>query len=212
MLSPKLRKKLLMKWAQAVAGAPSSPASPTSPSSPASPTSPGSPTTPESTTQNSLGPPPPFDPLGGPWAWIPSVYNPDTVRYLAYLLRTINTVLWYASQGKYDLGKYQNNINGMDESGTGTDNGKNAVLLVKLFNQTFLHNGQPINPPPHPSQIGTWVNTIINSQPLQSLTQLNPTGPAAQQMRLNDSLRQTIVNNLGYIRQSNPVQAGQEQR
>jgi hypothetical protein len=207
MLSPKLRRKLLLKWAQAVPGAPSAPGSPSSPASPTSPGSPDSPsatTTPESTTNQTTQPPPSFNMTSGPWAWITGVYNPATIGYLTHIFSLLNSVMHYATQGQHNLVRDQNSLGSLDASQYNPD-GKNSILLAQLFYKTFVNNGNPFRPTV--AQINTWANTITNSQPLLNLSQLNPTGPAAQQMKLSDSLRQTIINNLAYIRQYNPVQA-----
>lgn len=202
MLPLKLRKRILNKLAQAVPGAPASPASPTSP------TSPNAPTEPVSTTAQAIPPAPDFNVVSGPWAWVGGAYNSPTVGFLTTIMSMVNTVLHYSTQGKYNLSKNQNNIGSLDSSSTGTADGKNAVLLAQLLYKTFINNGQAIMPTA--TQINTWADSIVNSQPLMALSQLNPTGQASQQMRLPDSFRQTIVNNLGYIKQYNPVQPQQQ--
>ena len=196
MLPLKIRKRLLNKLAQAVPG---------SPASPTSPTSPNAPTTPASTTAQAIQPPTPFNMLTT-WGWLPKIYNPNTLGYLSGIMNIINTVMHYTTAGKFSLSKSPNNIGGIDASAAGSDDGKNAVLLAKEFFDTFLNKGQELRPAPTPEQIQNWCNTITNSQPLLNLAQLNPTGPAAQQMRLPDSFRQTIVNSLEGIKRYNPAQ------
>ena len=113
----------------------------------------------------------------------------------------------YTTHGKFSIAKNQNNLGGIDPSAAGSPDGKNAVLLAQLFFKTFLNGGQDFQP--NAAQISGWVNNIKGSQPLLNLSQLNPTGPAAQQLKLSDSLRQTIINNLDYIVRANPIQTAQ---
>lgn len=205
MLPLKLRLKIFSKLAQAVPGSPASPASPTSP---ASPNSPNAPTQPASTTSQTLQPPPAFNVASGPWAWVRMRYNAATVGYLQTIMNAVNTVMHYATDGKFNLAKNQNNLGGIDSSATGSTDGKNSILLAQSFYKTFLNNGNDFQP--SAAQINNWVNTISGSQPLLNLSQLSPTGKAVQQLRLPDTFRQTILNNLGYIRQYNPVQPAQQ--
>lgn len=195
MLPLKFRLKMLNKLAQAV---------PTAPASPASPTSPTAPTTPSSDTAKAVQPPPSFNIASGPWAWVTRSYNAPTVGYLNTIFGMLNTLMHYSTNGEHNMVKNQNNLASVDASGAKSVDGKNAILLAQLFYKYFLNNGQPFRP--HAAQINYWANTISNSQPLLNLSKLNPTGPAAQQMRLNDTFRQSILNTLGYIRQYNPVQ------
>jgi hypothetical protein len=184
------------------------PGAPASPSSPSSPASPASPTDPASTTKPAIQAPPSFTAASGSWAWITRAYNPATVGYLSTILGMIHTVMHYTTNGKHNLARDQNGLGSLDPSGAGSVDGKNAILLAQLMFKTFLNNGQ--NFTPTAEQINLWADAVEASQPLLNLSQINPTGPAAQQMRLPASLRQTIVNNLGYIKQYNPVQPQQQ--
>ena len=204
MLPLKLRLKLLNKLAQAVPGAPASPASPSSPASPASTTSPTS-----TTDQATVQPPPSFNVASGAWAWITGVYNPATIRYLTIIFSMLNNAMQYSTNGKFNLAKDQNNVANLDPSGVGSTDGKNIILLTQSFYKTFINSGNTFKPTA--AQINGWATTIGNSQPLLNLSQLSPTGPLAQQMKLSDSFRQTLLNNLDYIKQNNPVQPQQKQ-
>ncbi len=164
---------------------------------------PSTPTTAPSTT--SVPAPPTFNPISGPWAWLARAYNAPSVRELAYLLNMVHVTLHYASNGKYNLLKNQNNINSIDPSGATSVDAKNLILLAQLFYKFFLNNGQPFTPTA--SQISTWSATIKNSQPLINLSQLNPTGQAAQTLRLGGTFRQTMSNHLDYLTQYNLPQS-----
>lgn len=202
MLPLKLRLKILNKLAQTVPGAPASPTAPTSP------TSPNAPTEPVSTTAQAIQPPPSFTAASGPWAWITRAYNPATVGYLSTILEVIHGIMHYATEGKHNLARDQNGLAGLDPSGASSVDGKNAIALAKLVHGTFLNGGQAFQPTA--DQINEWANTVGSSQPLMNLSQLNPTGPVARQMGLSSSLRQTIINNLGYIKQYNPIRPPQQ--
>lgn len=154
---------------------------------------------------NNVPPPPTFNPISGPWAWLSKSYNSASVRYLSYILHMIHVALHYASMGKYNLLKNQSNIGSLDPSGATSVDAKNLILLAQLIYRTFLNNGQAFNNPPDGAQIATWINTITTSQALSNLSQLNPTGPAAQNLRLDGSFRQNIINYLGYLKQYNPA-------
>jgi hypothetical protein len=209
MLPLKLRLKMLNKLAQ-VAGAPASPGSPASPASPAAPGSPSSPastTDPTSTTQPAAQPPPSFNMASGPWAWMTRAYNPTTVRFLSVIFGMLNSLMHYATGGDHNLARDQNNLGSIDSSQYAPD-GKNAILLAQLFYKTFVNGGTPVTPTA--TQINAWADSISSSQPLLNLSQLNPTGPAAQQMKLSDTFKQTILNNLAYIKQNNPIQQQQQ--
>lgn len=161
-------------------------------------------TPPATTTPLSVPAAPAFNAASGPWAWITQFYNPNTVRTLSSLLAMISTAMHYASQGKFNLQLNQANLGGVDPSATGSTDAKNLILLAKTFYSTFLNNGQPPAKPPTPIQINGWVDSIKTSQPLMNLSQTNPTGQAAQQMHLDGSLYQNIVNSLGYLKMYNP--------
>jgi hypothetical protein len=210
MLPLKLRLKMLNKLAQAVPGSPASPASPSSPASPASPSSPSSPTSPTqpgSTTTAPLPPPPAFNPISGPWAWIPNGYNGSSVGELSAILNAINGALYFASSGKYSLQKNQSNLGGLDPSGGGSTDSKNLILLSQLLFRTFLNNGQPFKPTP--AQIANWVTQAKNSQPLSQLSQLNPTGPAGEYLRLGSSFREFMNKHLDLLAGFNRAQQQQ---
>jgi hypothetical protein len=198
MIPLKLRMKMLNKLAQTVPGAPASPASPTSP------TSPNAPTEPVSTTAAVIQPPPSFTAASGPWAWLSNSYNAPTVGFLSTILSMIHTVMHYTTEGKHNLVRDQNGLGSLDASGASSSDGKNAIKLAQLIYKTFLNNGQAFAPTA--ADIHRWASMVENSPPLIEMSQLNPTGPAARQMQLPSSFRQTIVNNLGYIKQYNPLQ------
>lgn len=191
MLPLKLRLKILNKIAQTVPGAPPSPASPTSPTAP---------TTPDSTTEKVVQPPQPFNVASGSWGWVSQAYNSTTVGYLNVIANMINTLMHYSTGGEHSMVRNQNNLDSLSVSGK-TSDGINAIKLAQLFYKTFINSGQAIKP--SSDQIQIWADSIANSPPLLELAKLNPTGKAAQQMKLNDSFRQTIVNNLGHIKEFN---------
>jgi hypothetical protein len=120
----------------------------------------------------------------------------------------INNVMHYATNGAHNLSRDQSGLGSVDPSGASSVDGKNAILLAQEFYKTFLNNGNPLTPTP--AQINSWCNTIASSQPLLNLSQLNPTGAAAQNMKLSDTFKQTILNNLSYIKQYNPIQQQQQ--
>lgn len=161
-------------------------------------------TAPATTTPLSIPAAPAFNAASGPWAWITQFYNPNTVRTLSSLLGMISTSMHYASQGKFNLVINQSNLGGVDPSATGSTDAKNLILLAKTFYSTFLNNGQPPAKPPTPIQINGWADSIKTSQPLLNLSQMNPTGAAAQQMHLDGSLYQNIANSLNYLKMYNP--------
>lgn len=193
MFSLKERIKILTKIAQQAA----TPSSGTATSAPA-------------TTTQSVAPAPQFNPVTGPWAWLPSVYNTETVRYLSYMLNIISTAMHYTTNGQYNLQKNQNDVNSIDPSGLPSVDAKNIVMLAKLFYSTFLNNGNQPPQKPQAIQINQWARNISGSQPLLNLSQLTQTGTLAQQLnaqfRLDGSFRQNIINYLNYIIQYNPVQ------
>jgi hypothetical protein len=186
----KWRLKILTKIAQQA----------TQPSSGAATANPTQPTTPA----------PQFNPVSGPWSWITQAYNPQTVGYLSYLLRILSVAMHYATNGEHNLQKDQNDLGDVDPSGAFSVDGKNLILLAKLFYHTFLNNGKALAHPPTGNQIAQWVNTISTSQPLLNLSQLSQTGPLAQQLNaqysLDGSLRQNLLNYLSYIARYNPAQ------
>ena len=163
------------------------------------------PSTTNTGTTTAVPPPPAFNPASGPWAWTVKYYNPTTISYLTNVLNIISTSLHYASNGQYNLVRNQNNLGSLDPSGMPSVDAKNLLLLSQLFYRTFIDNGVPFTQPPTPQQINTWCDNIINSQPLLNLSQINPTGPAAQRLQLSDSLKQIIINNLNYIKSYNPT-------
>lgn len=160
------------------------------------------PATPAATTT----PLPQFNPISGPWAWVPQRYNPNTVMTISYLLGMIHTAMHYATNGQHNLLVNQNNLGSVDASGASSTDGKNLILLAQLFYKTLLNNGQEYPQPPTATQIQRWATLLRNSQPLLNLSQLNPTGPAAQKMNLDGSLRQNLLNYLGYLITYNPIQ------
>ena len=162
------------------------------------------------TTTTSVTPAPAFNPVSGPWAWITSAYNIPTVGYLSYLLNMVHVSLHNATSGQFNLLKNQNDLASIDPSGASSVDAKNLILLAQLFNKTFLNLGKPFSQPPTAAQINGWADAIIGSQPLLNLSQMNPTGPIAQQLRLDGSLRQNLINYLNYVKQYNPIQ--QQQR
>jgi hypothetical protein len=195
MLSLKDRLKILSKIAQQETNA-----------DPAATTANPAPATPAATTT----PLPSFNPIGGPWAWIPQRYNPNTVRTLSYLLGMIHTSMHYATNGQFNLLKNQNNLSSVDASAASSTDGKNLILLAQLFYRTLLNNGNEPKAAPTGAQIEQWAAQIASSQPLLNLSQLNPTGPAAQKMNLDGSLRQNLMNYLGYLKMYNPIEQQQK--
>lgn len=196
MFSLKERLRLLTRIAQTAATTGTTPtaASTTTPATPA-PT---------------IAAPPSFSPLTGPWAFITQAYNAPTVQYISYLLGLVNTMMHYATNGEYNLQKNQNDLGQLDPSAASSVDGKNIILLAKMFYNTFINHGKPFETPVRPEQIANWVATISNSQPLMNLSQINPTGPLAQQLnntsKMDGSFRQNVVNYLGYIKTYNPPQ------
>ena len=157
------------------------------------------------TTPATIAPVPQFNPVSGPWSWLPQRYNPNTVRTLSFLLGIIHTSMHYATNGQFNLLKNQNNLSSVDPNGAFSVDGKNLILLAQLFYRTFLNNGQAPKTAPTAAQIDQWASQIASSQPLLNLSQLNPTGPAAQKMRLDGSLRQNLINYLGFLKTYNPI-------
>lgn len=193
MFSVQARLKLLAKIAQQATSQPSSPA-----------------TTAPATT---LPPAPAFSPISGPWAFLAQAYNSPTIQYLARLLGILNTAMYYASNGQHSLQKNQNDLGNVDASSLPSVDAKNIVLLAKLVYATFINSGHPFPQAPNARQIATWAGTIAQSQPLLNLSQLNQTGPLSQQLnanfQLDGSLRQNILNLLGYMTASNSQQSAQ---
>jgi hypothetical protein len=195
MFSLKQRRDILQRIAQQATNA-----------DPAPPTANTPPATPAATTT----PVPSFNPVSGPWAWLAARYNPNTVRTISYLLGMIHTAMHYATNGQFNLLKNQNNLGNVDPSAASSTDGKNLILLAQLFYRTLLNHGQEPQQPPTATQIEQWATQIGQSRPLLNLSQLNPTGPAAQKMNLDGSLRQNLINYLGYLRTYNPVQQQQK--
>lgn len=204
MFSLKERLKLLTRIAQTAAA--------TTPETGATPAAAS--TTTSATPTTTVAAPPAFSPVSGPWAFITSSYNAPTVQYLSYLLGIINTTMHYATNGQFNLQKNQNDLGQIDPSVVSSVDGKNIVLLAKLFYNTFLNHGKPFETPVQPNQIANWVHTISNSQPLINLSQINTSGQLAQQLnanfKLDGSFRQNVINYLGYIATYNPQ--GQQQQ
>ena len=192
MFSLKRRLKILAKIAQQATT--SQPSSGTATTNPTQPTS----------------PPPQFNPVSGPWSWLTQAYNQPTVGYLSHLLGILNVALHYSTNGAHNLQKDQNDLGDIDPSGAFSVDGKNLILLAKLFYHTFLNNGKAFTQQPTGNQIAQWVNTISTSQPLINLSQLSQTGTLAQQLnaqyKLDGSLRQNLLNYLSYISKYNPAQ------
>ena len=193
MLPSKLRIKLLKKWAQ------SAPVSTTAPTATSATSDPAG-----ATAQPTISQPPAFSLRSSPWTWVYSAYNSETTSLLDRVFRMLHIVMHYGTQGKYNLILNQNDVATIDSSSASSPDGKNAILLTQLVFKYFLGNGQPFRPTA--AQINQWVDYIKNSQPLLNLSQLNPTGPAAQLMRLGDTFRQTFTNLLDQIKRYNPLQ------
>src|SRR5277367_5207633 len=151
MLSLKTRLKILSKIAQQETNA-----------DPVPSTTNTAPATPAATTT----PLPSFNPVSGPWAWLPLRYNPNTVRTLQYLLIMIHTSMHYATNGQFNLVRNQNDLGSVDASAASSTDGKNLVLLAQLFYRTLLNNGGEPATAPTGSQIERWAAQIASSQPL----------------------------------------------
>lgn len=168
------------------------------------------PATTNATPPATTTPVPQFNPVSGPWSWIPMRYNPNTVRTISYLLGMIHVAMHYATNGQFNLQRNQNDLGSIDPSAASTTDGKNLILLAQLFYRTILNNGQAFAQNPTGAQINQWAEQISTSQPLLNLSQLNPTGPAAQKMNLDGSLRQNLINYLGYLKIYNPIRQQQK--
>jgi hypothetical protein len=126
------------------------------------------------------------------------------VPYIQAVANMLNVLMHYSTEGQYNLARNQNNLNSIDSSGIKSIDGQNAIKLAQLFYKTFINGGQAITPTA--VQITGYADSLINSQPLQGLSKLNPTGQAAQQMHLSDTFRQTFTNYLNEIKRKNPIQ------
>lgn len=160
---------------------------------------------PPPTTAQTISAPPAFNADSGPWAWIRQRYNSQSADIICYLLSLIHIAMHYATNGQFNLLKDQNSIGTLDHSAVAAVDGKNLISLAKLFYRTILNNGMVFDQAPTAQQIQQWADIILQSQPLLNLSQLNPTGAAAQKLGIGSSLRQTLITNLGYLKARNPV-------
>ena len=195
MLSPKLRRKLLMKWAQvpgapSAPGGPASPASPASPSSPASPASPASPTDPASSTANKKSPSQPASSMlnvGIGW--------PNWVQYIDGLVKSIDKVIIAGTKQSFNFNDLfqQRFPSGVDSDYPPPDPTGDVIRFGRQIYQQLMNNGTPFTGPLQTGDMRARVYALLQSPYLQKFQQINPSGPLGSSGAQLSTLRAYIL-------------------
>lgn len=195
MLSPKLRRKLLMKWAQvpgapSAPGSPASPASPASPDSPASPASPTTPTTPDSTTGVKKQPSQPASSMmnvGIGW--------PNWVQQIDGLVHTIDAVIIGGTKQKYNFNDlFQNRFpSGVDTEFPPPDPTGDVIRFGRQIYQQVMNNGTPFTRALTGAEMRSRIGALLQSPYLLKFQQINPAGPLGSSGAQLSTLRNSLL-------------------
>ncbi len=161
-------------------------------------------TTAPSTTAPPLGSPPP---VPGPMtATLANGYNADSIAPLTKLADILNKALHYASDGKTNYQKIQNNasFDAKDNHGPITD----IADVAKQAYSTFYNNGKSHTGKYEPRQIHIWVDTILGSTAYNNMATVKPGTPLANQITAitgGGTLKDGIRKQLQEIKDKNPI-------
>ena len=164
------------------------------------------------TTTQTTAPSTTAPPLGAPPA-VPSPltatlnvgYNADTIPPLTSLLDILNKTLHYASDGKGNMQKIQNNAYTADDA---KEPAKSIGEVAKQAYQTFFNNGKAHTGAYDAKQIGIWVDTLLGSSAYNNLATINSGSPLAskiQQATGGGTIKDAIRKQLDLIKSKNPI-------
>jgi hypothetical protein len=177
-MDKKLRFKFLEKLAQAKAApAPSS-----------TPTSSGN-TLP-------VAPPPTLD----VWSAYPDPcksYNPTQLQIINGLIQRLSRAVNQLTDGKFNFQALRNLSFKFDPSQFADANTKNLMLFFGKLFRFLLNNGMAFSSQPiDPTQLKNIIISLKNAPELMNLSQVNQSGPVANQAPGNNNLYQTIQDTL----------------
>jgi len=139
-------------------------------------------------------------PLLDIWSAYPDLmkaYNEHQIQILNGLVHRLSTIANQMTAGKYNFQTLRNASFQFDPSEFSDPNTKNLMLFFLKVFKSLLNSGNAFATNPiNPTQLGAMVNNLMQATELNSLSQVNPTGPVANQQAGNNDLPQTIRNNL----------------
>lgn len=152
--------------------------------------------------QQTIPAPPPFQ-ASSVYPGIRQGFNAASVSAIDNLVSTLNTALQYASNGTINFQTLKNNNFSFDISASPSVDQKNLLMFSQMVYRTLLNNGNAFKQPLTGQQIAEMVNTLMQSQPLNALSQTNPAGPLARQIPGN--MKTNLQAYLQYLVNANPV-------
>ncbi len=132
-------------------------------------------------------------------------YNADTIQPLTNLMNILNKALHYASDGKGNYQKIQNNAYTADDA---KDPAKSIGLVANQAYTTFFNHGKAHTGQYDAKQIGIWVDTLLGSTAYNNLATINSSSPLAPKMQSatgGGSLKDAIRKELDLIKSKNPI-------
>jgi hypothetical protein len=173
-MNRKLRLKWIAKLAQAQAAPPPSP----------------NPTTSGNTTQ--VAPPPQLD----VWSAYPEPmksFNPNQMRIINNLVTRLSLIVNQLTSGAFNFQKLRDLNFQFDASQFADPNTKNMMLFFWKVYKFLLNSGTAFpNQPISPKQLSNIIATLQQAPELANLSQVNQSGPVANQAPGNNNLFQTI--------------------
>ena len=127
-------------------------------------------------------------------------FNLPSINIINNIVSTLNTALHIATAGKINFQILKNNNFSTDPSSFQSSDQKNIFLLSKMVFQKLLNSGNQFENKLIPKQIQDIVGSIISSQPLLSLSSINPVSQLAQKV---GNLKQIIIDQLTLLKNNN---------
>jgi len=163
------------------------------------------PTVPATTPAPAAVPPPPTFQASLVYPNISTGFNTTTVGIINQLVNLLNTAVHYATGGKVNFQTLRNSNFTLDASTMPSPDQKNLVNLSEKVYKNLLNNGTVFAKALTGIEVAEIIGRLINSQELNSLSSLNPSGPIAQ--KITGNLKTNIAAYLNYIKLANPIQA-----
>ena len=143
------------------------------------------------------GAPPQFQSL------FPSInigFSATIVNQITQLSNYLNNVLFYLSEGKYNISQLYNNLANINTSSIVDQDLKKIVEFSKLVIQHLYNNKFAFQKPLSNDEVRNRIDLLLNSQFLNNLANTNPTGQLA--IKTNGNVKTNIKNFLQNIKNS----------
>lgn len=149
--------------------------------------------------EKQIAPPPTFQ-ASSMYPGINAGFNANVIIFINFLTDMLNTAIHYASGGTLNFQYFKNNSFNFDSSIAPSVDQKNLMNLSKKVFINLFNSGNAFTHKLTAKEVTERVNNLLNSQDLQNLSSISPTGPIAQ--KIPGNLKEVITLYLNLIKTS----------